>query len=77
MALKPKVKAIRNAEEFKNNIRESQEYLRAIIQEMEHEFFDRIKNWKTRNVKKLYNDYSLYIIIEDLLQVIEKASQRM
>ncbi len=70
-------KTARNVEKFRSKIRESQECLREIIQDIEKKFFKRIKNWKTKNVKKLYNDYSLYVIVEDLLQVIDKTSQKM
>ena len=68
---------IRNTEKFKAKIRESQECLSDVIKEIEQKLFRRIKKWKKKDVKKLYNDYSMYVMIEDLLQVIDKASQRM
>lgn len=77
MPLKTRKNPAEQTEKFKAHLRETQECLRGIVQHIEGEFFDRIKNWKTKNVKKLYNDYSMYVVMEDLLQVVEKASQRM
>jgi len=77
MAKKISKKTVKNLEKFKGSIRDSQENLRVLIQDIEKKFFYRIKNWKTKDAKKLYKEYSMYVMIDDLLQAIDKATQRM
>ncbi|HDS05443.1 MAG TPA: hypothetical protein ENN95_00210 [Deltaproteobacteria bacterium] len=77
MKLKVGKKTAGNPGKFMAKISESRECLKVMTGEVEKKFFHRIKDWSKRDVKKLYNEYSVYIMIDELLQVIEKAAQRM
>ena len=76
MAKKTKKSEARNLEKLRAKISEAQEFLRVIIGDMEKEFSNKIRAWSARDVKKLYKNYSLYCLIDDLLQVINKALHR-
>jgi hypothetical protein len=77
MKIKPMKKEVRDLENFKEKLRQTQESLRPIIENIEDKFSDRIRNWNAKDTKKLLNDYSLYLLMEDMLQAVDRAVQRI
>ncbi len=76
MVKKAKTLEARNLEKIKVKTAETQELLQEIIIDMEKQLSKKIVEWNAKDVRKLYKNYSLYCIIDDLVQVINKALNR-
>jgi hypothetical protein len=76
MVKKAKTLEARNLEKIKAKISETQESLQEIIIDMEKQLSKKIVEWNAKDVRKLYKNYSMYCIIDDLVQVINKALNR-